>query len=96
MMCHVSEGQSIGENNLKNIVVYPNPVKDNIFVKLDNESQSVNINLFDAFGKLAKTYTLENNNEGIFDMSSLSSGLYFMQITDLKSNYSALIKVQKQ
>jgi len=93
---HVSEGQGIGENSLKNIIVYPNPVKNNLIVKLENESQSVYIKLFDAFGKLAGKYSMENNNEATLDMSSLSSGLYFMQITDLKSNSSALIQVHKQ
>ncbi len=96
VICYVSEGQSIGENNLKNIVVYPNPVKDNVFVKLENQSQSVNIKLFDAFGKLVGMHSIENSTEGNMDLSSFSSGLYFMQITDLKSNSSALVKIQKQ
>lgn len=93
---HASEGQSIGENNLKNIVVFPNPVIDNVFVKWENENQSVYIKLFDAFGKLAGTYSIKNNNEATLDMSTLASGLYFMQIIDMNSNSSTLIKIQKQ
>ena len=62
--------------------IVPNPAKDEITIT--NAPQDALINIFDLSGHLVLTGTLNSNN--ILDISSLSKGLYFVQLQD-KTSY---------
>lgn len=60
------------------IQVYPNPANDILNVKADNTINS--IQLYDAQGRLLLT-KMANENTQVLDLSSYSSGIYFINIS---------------
>jgi hypothetical protein len=68
-VCNIT---SIQENNTSEFNIYPNPVKD--VLTIDGIYNSVNI--YDIFGKLVLT----SQTQKTIDVSSLSNGLYFVNI----------------
>lgn len=63
------------------ISVYPNPISSKIAIVNDGSSQTIQV--FNAFGSLIQTVTIENDKTEI-DLSNQSSGVYFLRI----GNYS--------
>ena len=63
---------SVQENNTSEFNIYPNPIKD--VLTIDGIYNSVNI--YDVFGKLVLT----SETQKIIDVSSLSNGVYFVNI----------------
>jgi hypothetical protein len=68
-VCNIT---SIQENNTSEFNIYPNPVKD--VLTIDGIYNSVNV--YDVFGKLVLT----SQTQKTIDVSSLSNGLYFVNI----------------
>lgn len=77
--------------DLKNVVLYPNPVKDILNINLDKNITAVA--LYNVLGQevLAKFF---NSNEIAFDISSLTSGTYFVKV--VADNQVKTIKVIKE
>ncbi|MCH8546380.1 MAG: CotH kinase family protein [Cryomorphaceae bacterium] len=69
---HKNEGQ---------ILVYPNPAKDSFFVQIESDLNAKNIRLTDATGRRVLQKNIEGKEESQIG-HSLSSGNYFLQITD--------------
>ena len=67
---------SIVENSTKQLMFYPNPVKNIVIVP--NLSSGV-FKTFDVRGSIVKIGEFDNNN---IDLSELNSGIYFMSIND--------------
>ena len=67
---------NININNKPNIVIYPNPARNYICIKLDNEIIS-SVNITDISGKTIHT---TNSNENIINISNLAAGAYFLKI----------------
>ena len=66
----------------KNIIVYPNPAKNEIWLKSDLDidfNKTVKIQLLNYLGEKIVDTTLKENLQKI-DLSEYSSGLYFLQI----------------
>ena len=68
--------EDIGKENL-NIIVYPNPAKDNITIKT-NQLNGGNLFIYDIMGR-ELTGKQINNDETIVDISSLNSGIYILK-----------------
>ena len=68
--------EDIGKENL-NIIVYPNPAKDNITIKT-NQLNGGNLYIYDIMGR-ELTGKQINNDETIVDISSLNSGIYILK-----------------
>lgn len=71
-------------NNLQNnnIIIYPNPAKENVFVKLENAiSKILNIQIITTNGKALECTYKTKANEIQIDVSKLNSGLYNLIIT---------------
>ncbi|MBQ4819161.1 M12 family metallo-peptidase [Aquimarina sp. MMG016] len=71
------------------IVVYPNPVKDILNIKINNVSDlSSKVSIKDINGKTLRTVDVNSSPEGnveqILDVSSFSAGVYFVQIINAK------------
>lgn len=79
--------------SLDQIVVFPNPVKDKIQLKLPN-NKMYTVELYTMYGQLLKNITVEENNFSV-DFSSYSSGIYYIRITDKNCNRKTF-KVIKQ
>ena len=70
----------------KNLKIYPNPVKNEI--NLISEEPITKIKLYDYLGKLVLE---KNNNTKFIQVSSLNSGIYFLEV--FINNYKSLQKV---
>jgi uncharacterized repeat protein (TIGR01451 family) len=83
---------AVNEFENPDFIFYPNPVQDMLYVTLKNNNDSIElIEVYDALGKsmLHKTTTTPLNTDSI-DLTHLSSGLYFIEVTT--SNQSKVIK----
>ena len=61
------------------ITVYPNPVENSFTINGMNTSNAISVKVFDSSGKVVKNGMQNGNN---YDVSELSSGLYFMTIIE--------------
>jgi len=74
---HTHQNLSIGEENIHDFALYPNPTKDFITVEIEHlHAQSISIQ--DLSGK--EVYNGEINGIAKIDVSTLTSGLYFVKI----------------
>jgi hypothetical protein len=63
--------------------VYPNPTSGQVYVNLPNGSnQEVMVRVMDASGRVVRTAQLSNNRNAVeFDLTGISSGLYFVHLS---------------
>jgi len=68
--------------NVSQSAVYPNPVKDILFIRFEkNFTGSVNVNIYDATGRKVEANDFSVNINSLrADISSLQSGIYFLEI----------------
>lgn len=76
----------------KTISIWPNPATN--FVQIKGLEQAEEAMVFTVDGKLILKEKLSENNDYKLNLSSLKSGLYFVQIADDKNN--RIFKVIKQ
>ncbi len=70
---------------LTGIDVYPNPAKDMVTVKLINPTDEYKYELTDITGRTVSSVA-NTNTINRFDVSNLSTGCYFIKITNLSDN----------
>ena len=70
----------IKEDVLANTVIYPNPVTDQMTVRISNVDVT-DLTVIDAYGRLVMTSKVSGDTE-ILNLSNLSSGMYFVQFRD--------------
>jgi hypothetical protein len=71
----------------KNILVYPNPAQNNIFVKSEG-LKSNSIEIIDITGGKIKIIKGENINEGVnINVSDLEKGIYFIKVGSYISKF---------
>lgn len=74
---------------LENFFVYPNPVKNDLFVNLNSYLNLKEVNVFSTTGQLIKT---EKANQ--INMSTLSKGFYFIQVITDQGNATKKVFVE--
>lgn len=72
---------STDENSIGKLSVYPNPVRDTLFINSEIHIESVKV--FDGFGKLI--FEKKPIKEAL-DISGLKAGLYFLQLYSAKGD----------
>lgn len=85
------------ESISKNIVVYPNPVSEILYVQIQHlDFQTANITFTNAIGQQIFSRAIEKTNEPIeFNTSTFAKGIYFMNIQmDNQSSVSKKIMIQ--
>jgi len=84
---------SISENLMKGLYVYPNPVKENLYVEIQNPS-SYSLKIYDMTGKeiLSKKY-LEPTNT--IHTQALEKGIYLIKIRDKNTDKVISVKFIK-
>ena len=94
-------GVGIAENTISNfnLSVFPNPASDNMNVKfILKETSSVSVDLFNINGNKVANLISENGMKGdinkIFNVSSYSKGIYFLQIKNEKSSFLKKIIIE--
>jgi hypothetical protein len=73
------------------VVVSPNPAKNNVVIKSDNNIKS--IDLFDVQGRILTT-KIVHTNQSVLDISNYMNGIYFVKVTT--ENGIATAKIIKQ
>jgi hypothetical protein len=87
-----TEGSIEPDNN---VFVYPNPVKDKVFINMKDEAISEDITVMDILGKLYPVSVLRiGDNVLEIDISHLNSGLYLIKVRS-GENYE-MFRVIKQ
>lgn len=76
------------------VIIYPNPTKDEFVVELTNFSPSTQINIISVEGKMVYTNSSINTNKINVDAANWSRGIYIVKITDKQS--SKVVKLVKQ
>jgi C1A family cysteine protease/chitodextrinase/putative hemolysin len=74
-------GKKLGENEVEDIKVYPNPAKDKLFVEIPFDNAKVKIISFT--GAIVKEFVL-NRDENTINISDLVNGLYIVSVQDEK------------
>ncbi|SHI97832.1 T9SS type A sorting domain-containing protein [Flavobacterium haoranii] len=61
------------------IIVFPNPVQNDLNIKINNVSENTNVKIFDLLGKEFYSNSFENQNINI-DLNFLKTGIYLLKI----------------
>lgn len=70
-----------------NVVVYPNPTSDKLYVSIPNE-EIQGLTLYDMTGRILKQYPAHS---GEISLQDLQKGMYLLHINGIKSNSTARI-----
>lgn len=91
-LCY-EETLSIEEQVLNQFSLYPNPSSGRVEVSFDtNIGQNVEVQIFDINGRILKSFEVKNpSNQFGFDLSDLSSGVYFVKL--MSQNTSGVKKL---
>ena len=91
----VTQNETLSNPSLEQIIVYPNPVTDGtLYLVLDAfMSEALTASLYDVYGKLviSKEITINHGQEESLNISTLSGGVYILEIS-LKNTNEALLK----
>jgi len=71
------------EGNVIDLQVYPNPVKDLLFVRVENQLDNNNIQVYNIAGDLVKTVSVETEASlKTIEVTDLTAGMYFIEINN--------------
>jgi hypothetical protein len=87
-------GGTVGLNDLHQPVsfsVYPNPAKNIINIKVNPEDLGLPIKLFDIYGKLALSKTIDQKDFNL-DLTNLANGIYLLRFEDNKGSNFKIVK----
>tara|TARA_B100001057_G_scaffold496585_1_gene598440 strand:- start:396 stop:1172 length:777 start_codon:yes stop_codon:yes gene_type:complete len=89
----------ITENSINsgNIIIYPNPTKDQIYIKLalnSDRTKEINIEVYDNAGRFVSLVTSFDNNKKMISLSGLESGTYYVKCYNKTFiNYFKVVKI---
>jgi len=94
-LSHQVLGTSDFENINKNILVYPNPIKENNQLEISNLTNGKYfINIYNSFGQNLQNENITTNNSKItFSISKLNTGIYFLRVKNKSRNTSITKKL---
>jgi hypothetical protein len=87
-------GGTVGLNDLHQPVsfsVYPNPAQNIINIKVNPEDLGLPIKLFDIYGKLALSKTIDQKDFNL-DLTNLANGIYLLRFDDYKGFNFKIVK----
>ncbi len=87
---------SISDNDIKNIFLFPNPVKD--ILNIHNVYSNSNVSLYDILGKKCEIDMINNfeSNSISANISSLEPGLYFLRLENINTGQLKILRLIKQ
>ena len=79
-------GMNVNENSHNSDVnIYPNPADDKVYI--ETQAQTVNIEIYDIYGRVQNLRISESQNLRIsIDVANLKSGIYFIKINTNEGN----------
>lgn len=81
----------VEENTIKSVLVYPNPVSNELNIQL-NDTEIASISILDLNGNTVKIVTKSYTQ---IDVSELNSGLYFVAVKDMNGAVSTTKFIKK-
>lgn len=79
--CYSVQNVGIGNSSDKGAIsIYPNPVKEQIFVEVKRPTQAHAFQLKTLTGKTVKQGDLNRNGKSIIDITTIPAGVYFINI----------------
>jgi len=87
----VNDCSPVNDNLISKISIYPNPT-DGI-VNIDIPENKATVRISDILGKVVKVANL-NSNQSSVDLSSLKSGMYFIEIQLSETKYTSKLTIQ--
>jgi hypothetical protein len=75
---------SLEEEAVRSLQVYPNPVSNELNIILAS-TQPVNFDIYDSQAQLVRNGIVDGNS-GPIDVSALSSGIYFIRLTNIRNS----------
>ena len=95
----ITPNETLSNPTLDKIIVYPNPVTYGTLFLTLNEfmNKALTANMFDVYGKLvvSKEFAINHSQEESLNITTLSGGLYILEISLIDSNETILKKVIK-
>lgn len=89
--CITISNLSVKNNNLNSFSIFPNPSNGIFNISLENTMENSKISVYDLNGRnVYKSKTLDTNKKEL-DLNHLQSGIYILNISIGKSNYSQKI-----
>lgn len=88
----LTQALSVEEVQLNAITVYPNPVKNDLYITKRNEDK-LSLNLYDINGRLLLKNVIIDNNP--INITALNSGVFFAEIKDENNKTLKTVKVLK-
>lgn len=75
-------GSGIDDDFIEAISIYPNPAKNKLYINISSENtqDNMNVTVFGMLGNVVQKSTLKNSPENSVDISTLSDGVYFIEI----------------
>lgn len=74
-------------NGIVPFEIFPNPSNTDVTITFENQSTTYKIEIFDISGKLILSNTT-NMNSYLISKNNLTSGVYFVKLTNFEGNYS--------
>jgi len=78
------------------VVLYPNPARDEINVIYDASADVKNIAVYNLIGKVMAVYKVTENNSANLNLENLPSGIYFARLLNSQGNVVVTRKFTKQ
>ena len=91
----ISANNGISEENVTELIIYPNPAQNEIFVSLGNyNGQNYILKMYNAIGELIHQQTVSSSQIKI-DTKVFVSGMYTLQISSEKDNWLKKVVINK-
>jgi hypothetical protein len=87
-------GGTVGASDLsesKSFSIYPNPTQNIININVNSEDLGLPIKLFDIYGKLALSKTIDQTDFNL-DLTNLANGIYLLRFEDNKGSNFKVVK----
>ena len=74
---------------------FPNPVKDQLHIKLDSDAAQLSLTIVNALGEKVIVVTTAGKGSSHIDCSSFPAGIYFLRISGEQSSLPYVSKFMK-
>ncbi len=92
----ISDNKSLDIKNVvknENLIIYPVPAKEKIFIKWIEDSEGILIQIYDTYGRVVKFLKSNHSNTSV-NVADLKPGMYIVKLTSKHYNTSAVRKIQ--
>jgi hypothetical protein len=94
---HQSFITGTGINSFHNteLNIYPNPTSQSVYISFNRTEESYILSLTDISGKILQSKEFGTENILEFDLENYSNGIYFLKVSDLKTNFNQCYRIIK-